>query len=31
MEYATIILAEMDTMDWDNKCYKSEKLRYYNL
>ena len=31
MEYATIILAEMDTMDWDIKRYKSEKLRYYNL
>ena len=30
-EYATIILAEMDTMDWDIKRYKSEKLRYYNL
>ena len=25
------ILAEMDTMDWDIKRYKSEKLRYYNL
>ena len=31
MEYATVILAEMDTMDWDIKRYKSEKLRYYNL
>ena len=31
MEYATIILAEIDAMDWDIKRYKSEKLRYNNL
>ena len=31
IDYATTIISHDDSVDWQNKRYKSEKLRYYNL
>ena len=31
MDYAKSVLIDSDSDDWDNRRYRSDKLRYYNL